>query len=190
MLLTTAAVRGIIPLIDPALDGAAQANAASVISQDQPLNAGGQSVADLLTGIGFVHFTPQAPAGGAGPTAGTKSVDAGNDSDSANDSDDHAGDAGNVAAVCPPAVAVAVTASASVATNVDNNVGNQKNRNKKNASATKEAPAAGVASNASNFQTFASAIDAPAEPKAFSGNPTRPFEVAGSTFVNFAPAAV
>ncbi|KAA8911659.1 hypothetical protein FN846DRAFT_756502, partial [Sphaerosporella brunnea] len=59
----TAGLRGIIPLIDPAVDGAAAVNAASAASLKTPLDATGKSVADLLTGIGFTNFTSQAASG-------------------------------------------------------------------------------------------------------------------------------
>jgi hypothetical protein len=57
----TAALRGILPLIDPAVQGAAAVNAASKASLTKPVDATGKSEADLLTAAGFTTFTPQAP---------------------------------------------------------------------------------------------------------------------------------
>jgi hypothetical protein len=58
----TEALRGILPLVDPAVDGAAALNAASAASLQNPVNANGQSIADLVTAAGFDAFTAQAAA--------------------------------------------------------------------------------------------------------------------------------
>lgn len=59
----TEALRGITPLIDPAVGGAAVANALSASTLKAPLakNAG-MSIADLLKANGFSNFTAQANA--------------------------------------------------------------------------------------------------------------------------------
>ncbi|OCL06429.1 hypothetical protein AOQ84DRAFT_378619 [Glonium stellatum] len=59
----TEALRGITPLIDPAVGGSDIANALSASSAKSPLNATGKSVADLLQENGFSNFTGQAAAG-------------------------------------------------------------------------------------------------------------------------------
>ena len=74
----TEALRGITPLIDPAVGGADVANDLSAQTITTPLDATGKSVADLLAANGFTNFTTQdaagnkggAPAGGAGNAAG------------------------------------------------------------------------------------------------------------------------
>jgi len=61
----TDSLRGILPLIDPAVTGAAAVNTASTASLTTPLDATGKSVADLLTGVGFTNFTSQAAGASA-----------------------------------------------------------------------------------------------------------------------------
>lgn len=72
-----ALLRGITPLIDPAVDGSADANALSAQTVANPLDATGKSVADLLSENGFANFISQAaggattqPAAGAGNGTG------------------------------------------------------------------------------------------------------------------------
>lgn len=92
----TPELRGITPLIDPAVNNAADANALSAQTQNNPLDATGKSIADLLTENGFTDFTPESAAGGAGGAAagGAAGGNAGNAG--ADDAADDAGDdAGN-----------------------------------------------------------------------------------------------
>ena len=65
-------LRGITPLIDPAVGGSDIANALSAQTAATPLDATGKSVADLLAENGFTNFTTQDLAGnkGAAPAAG------------------------------------------------------------------------------------------------------------------------
>jgi len=56
----TEALRGIIPLVDPAVDGAAVQNANSAQSLQNPFGAAGQSVAEISSAQGFANFTAQA----------------------------------------------------------------------------------------------------------------------------------
>ena len=58
----TEQLRGITPLIDPAVGGSNVANALSASSAKDPLDATGKSIADLLTENGFSNFTRQAAA--------------------------------------------------------------------------------------------------------------------------------
>ncbi|MCJ1446281.1 MAG: hypothetical protein MMC23_006786 [Stictis urceolatum] len=78
---TTAVLRGIVPLIDPAVGGAAVANKLSAQSLTAPFDATGLSVADVFAAHGFSNFTtkgldgaagaaPAAAAGAAGASAG------------------------------------------------------------------------------------------------------------------------
>jgi hypothetical protein len=54
---TTAALRGVVPLIDPAVVGEALENANSNSSKITPFNADGLSVAQVMVAHGFSNFT-------------------------------------------------------------------------------------------------------------------------------------
>ncbi len=58
----TAALRGIVPLVDPAVGGASVENANSAASLKTPFSASGLSVADVAKANGFSNFTAQANA--------------------------------------------------------------------------------------------------------------------------------
>ena len=58
----TEALRGIVPLVDPAVGGAGVENANSAQSLQNPFNAAGLSVADVMRAQGFSNFTEQANA--------------------------------------------------------------------------------------------------------------------------------
>lgn len=62
----TDVLRGITPLIDPAVVGSDIANALSAQTVATPLDATGKSVADLLAENGFTNFTTQDAAGNTG----------------------------------------------------------------------------------------------------------------------------
>jgi hypothetical protein len=76
----TAELRGVVPLIDPAVTGSDTENANSATSTTTPFNADGLSVADVMVAQGFSNFTttdaagtkgtPGAAASGAGAAAG------------------------------------------------------------------------------------------------------------------------
>ncbi|KPI34426.1 uncharacterized protein AB675_3881 [Cyphellophora attinorum] len=72
----TQELRGITPLVDPALDGAEIANALSAQTKAAPINAVGKSIADLLVEAGFTSFNGADAAGGAtgGAAAGGAAV--------------------------------------------------------------------------------------------------------------------
>ncbi|KIW89676.1 uncharacterized protein Z519_09832 [Cladophialophora bantiana CBS 173.52] len=74
----TDVLRGITPLIDPAVVGSDIANALSAKTKVTPLDATGKSVADLLVENGFSNFTAQSAAG-ATSAAPAASVSAGTD---------------------------------------------------------------------------------------------------------------
>lgn len=96
---TTEALRGITPLIDPAVGGADVANALSDQTKATPLDATGLSVADLLSQNGFSNFTTQDAAGNAGDApAAAGAPDAGAADAGASAQDTGAADAGNAAA--------------------------------------------------------------------------------------------
>lgn len=56
----TEALRGIVPLVDPAVAGADVQNANSAQSLTNPFQANGLSVADVTLANGFSNFTEQA----------------------------------------------------------------------------------------------------------------------------------
>ncbi|KAF4893864.1 hypothetical protein CGCVW01_v014099 [Colletotrichum viniferum] len=73
----TEALRGIVPLVDPAVTGSDTENANSDASKATPFDATGLSVADVMKAQGFSNFTT---AGAAGGNAG-----AGNNNNNNND---------------------------------------------------------------------------------------------------------
>lgn len=58
----TEALRGILPLVDPAVLGSDVENANSAQSLKAPFDATGLSVADVAKANGFTNFTTQAAA--------------------------------------------------------------------------------------------------------------------------------
>ncbi|KAI8629622.1 hypothetical protein F5Y19DRAFT_72230 [Xylariaceae sp. FL1651] len=73
---TTAELRGIVPLVDPAVTGSDLENANSAKSLQTPFDATGLSVADVMTAQGFSNFTVKGAA--AGGAAGNANNNAGN----------------------------------------------------------------------------------------------------------------
>ncbi|KAF9876858.1 hypothetical protein CkaCkLH20_05704 [Colletotrichum karsti] len=61
----TEALRGIVPLVDPAVTGADTENANSATSKTTPFDATGLSVAEVMQAQGFSNFTTAGAAGGA-----------------------------------------------------------------------------------------------------------------------------
>lgn len=55
----TKALRGIVPLVDPAVDGAAVENANSAASLKAPLKDAGLSVAGIMAANGFTNLIKQ-----------------------------------------------------------------------------------------------------------------------------------
>ncbi|UNI17854.1 hypothetical protein JDV02_004168 [Purpureocillium takamizusanense] len=78
----TAALRGVVPLVDPAVGGSDVENANSATSVDRPFNADGLSVAQVMDAQGFSNFTVdgQAPGNPArnGTGSGGKAGNSGN----------------------------------------------------------------------------------------------------------------
>jgi hypothetical protein len=62
----TAVLRGIVPLVDPAVTGSDVENANSATSKKTPFDATGLSVADVAKAQGFSNFTTQGVSGAAG----------------------------------------------------------------------------------------------------------------------------
>ncbi|GKT92166.1 hypothetical protein Ct61P_10016 [Colletotrichum tofieldiae] len=76
----TEALRGIVPLIDPAVTGSDTENANSAASLTSPFDASGLSVAEVMQAQGFSNFTVngQAAGGAAGGNANAGNANAGN----------------------------------------------------------------------------------------------------------------
>ncbi|KAK7961585.1 uncharacterized protein PG986_002410 [Apiospora aurea] len=75
----TAELRGIIPLVDPDVDGAADENQKSATSLTTPFDAAGKSVADIMKANGFSNFAAKgAAAGGNAGNAGNNNNNSGN----------------------------------------------------------------------------------------------------------------
>ncbi|THV47609.1 hypothetical protein BGAL_0300g00150 [Botrytis galanthina] len=106
---TTAALRGVVPLIDPAVGGSATENANSATSTTTPFAADGLSVADVMVAQGFSNFTTTDVAGNKGTPSGSSaaggSVSASNSTASAASSGISSVAVAAVAAVSSSAVA-------------------------------------------------------------------------------------
>ncbi|KAH0443139.1 hypothetical protein CcaCcLH18_01252 [Colletotrichum camelliae] len=66
----TEALRGIVPLVDPAVTGSDTENANSATSKTTPFDATGLSVADVMKAQGFSNFTTAGAAAGGNAKAG------------------------------------------------------------------------------------------------------------------------
>ncbi|KAH8669440.1 hypothetical protein BGZ60DRAFT_375876 [Tricladium varicosporioides] len=77
---TTQALRGIVPLVDPAVTGSDLENANSAKSKTTPFDATGLSVAQVMAAQGFSNFTTKDAAGnvGAAPAAAAGGATKGN----------------------------------------------------------------------------------------------------------------
>ncbi|KAF7857092.1 uncharacterized protein EAF02_011325 [Botrytis sinoallii] len=71
---TTAALRGVVPLIDPAVGGSTTENANSATSTTTPFAADGLSVADVMVAQGFSNFTTTDAAGNKGTPSGSSAA--------------------------------------------------------------------------------------------------------------------
>lgn len=147
--------------MDPAVDGAAAQNAASAASLNSPVNANGLSVADIVAAQGSVPFTPQSAAGAVGVEVPAGGAGAGTGAGAGAGDGAAGGDTGNAG-------------GDNADTGADNGA---------------DTGADTTVPTSNDLQTFTGAVGAAADPITFSGNPDRPFDVAGSTFVNFGAAA-
>ncbi|KAI1114494.1 hypothetical protein F5Y14DRAFT_414441 [Nemania sp. NC0429] len=104
----TAELRGIVPLVDPAVTGSDAENANSASSLQSPFSADGISVADVMIAQGFSNFTVNGAA--AGGNAGDGNGNAGdnnnnsdnnNNNDNSNNNNSGGNDSGNAPATTP-----------------------------------------------------------------------------------------
>lgn len=113
----TEALRGIVPLVDPAVTGSGTENANSATSLKTPFDGTGLSVADVMAANGFSNFTTQGADGkaGAAPAAGNGQ---GNAAGNGNTAAATTATAAATAAVtdCAGAVTKTVTAAGAAAT--------------------------------------------------------------------------
>ncbi|KAI2604050.1 uncharacterized protein GGS25DRAFT_534560 [Hypoxylon fragiforme] len=142
----TEALRGIVPLVDPAVGDSDIENANSATSLQTPFDAAGLSVAEVMTAQGFSNFTVKGAA--AGGNANTGNANAGNNNNgnnngnNNNNNNNNAG-TGNAATTSAAASATATatkcsnrsktaTSAAAAATSSaasNNNTGNNNNNN-------------------------------------------------------------
>ncbi|KAK1676406.1 hypothetical protein BDP55DRAFT_693207 [Colletotrichum godetiae] len=78
----TEALRGIVPLVDPAVTGSDAENANSATSLQNPFDATGLSVAEVMQAQGFSNFTIKGQAAGGAAAGGN--ANAGNNNGNAN----------------------------------------------------------------------------------------------------------
>ncbi|KAB8290462.1 hypothetical protein EYC80_010893 [Monilinia laxa] len=71
---TTAALRGVVPLVDPAVGGSDEENANSKTSVVTPFEADGLSVAGVMVAQGFSNFTTTDAEGNKGTPSGSASA--------------------------------------------------------------------------------------------------------------------
>lgn len=96
-------LRGIVPLVDPAVTGSDVENANSAASLTTQLDATGLSVAEVMANAGFANFTTKDVAGTVGQAPGAAAVG------------DGAGDATSAADVATTAAEVASTSAPNAA---------------------------------------------------------------------------
>lgn len=115
---TTAALRGIVPLVDPAVDGSDVENANSAASLTNPFDATGLSVADVMAANGFTNLNVKGGAGGGAANNAANGAD--NAANGANNGADNGANNGaangaNNAAANDAAAAVSTAAPAATA---------------------------------------------------------------------------
>ncbi|KAF4784678.1 hypothetical protein HER10_EVM0011098 [Colletotrichum scovillei] len=89
----TEALRGIVPLVDPAVTGSDAENANSATSLTNPFDATGLSVAEVMQAQGFSNFTIKGQAAGGAAAGGN--ANAGNNNGNANTGNANTGNANN-----------------------------------------------------------------------------------------------
>lgn len=114
----TAALRGIVPLVDPAVTGSDVENANSATSLKTPFDATGLSVAEVMAANGFSNFTTQAADGTAGTASAASSgtAAASDDVAAATSAAEPAATAAGPVCSGVPAVTTTAAAAATVAT--------------------------------------------------------------------------
>ncbi|KAK2023013.1 hypothetical protein LX32DRAFT_165815 [Colletotrichum zoysiae] len=163
----TEALRGIVPLVDPAVGGSDTENANSKASLTNPFDATGLSVADVMKAQGFSNFTVKGEAAGGAAAGGNANAgnnnagnnNAGNNNNAADkNNNNNNADAGNAADDCNGGAATdANTGNNNNANTGNNNAGNNNNNN--NAGAGAGAAAGAAAGGAADFGKCTPTID-------------------------------
>ncbi|KAI1163167.1 hypothetical protein F5B18DRAFT_328137 [Nemania serpens] len=91
----TAELRGIVPLVDPAVTGSDAENANSASSVQSPFSADGISVADVMVAQGFSNFTVNGAAAGGNAGNGNGNADNNNNNDNSNNNNNSNNNEGN-----------------------------------------------------------------------------------------------
>ncbi|TVY56819.1 hypothetical protein LCER1_G002487 [Lachnellula cervina] len=115
---TTAALRGVVPLIDPAVGGEAIENANSNKSVTTPFTADGLSVAQVMAAQGFSNFTAVAADGTKGAAVASGASSAASSPSSAASVPSSASVAASSPAACGATTLVTVTRAATSAASV------------------------------------------------------------------------
>ncbi|KAI0595556.1 hypothetical protein F4775DRAFT_367341 [Biscogniauxia sp. FL1348] len=143
----TEALRGIVPLVDPAVTGSDTENANSQQSLQTPFDAAGLSVADVMKAQGFSNFTIAGAAASTGASNGN-AANAGSNSSAATSS---AAAASASATKCKGSSKASSTAAAAVATSsaaasTSNNSSNNSTNSGSTSSGSTTAAGAGAVS--------------------------------------------
>ncbi|KAI0149671.1 hypothetical protein F4776DRAFT_173622 [Hypoxylon sp. NC0597] len=140
----TEELRGIVPLVDPAVTGSDVENANSETSLQSPFDANGLSVADVMIAQGFSNFTVNGAAAGGNANAGSNNNNNNNNNaGSGSSATTTAASATTSAAKCggkakstTTTAAAAATSSAASNNNNNNNSGNASNNNNNSGAST------------------------------------------------------
>ncbi|KAI5859535.1 hypothetical protein GGS23DRAFT_600235 [Durotheca rogersii] len=134
----TAELRGIVPLVDPAVGGSDIENANSATSLQNPFDANGLSVADVMIAQGFSNFTVNgAAAGGNGNNNnnnGNGNNNNGNNNAGNNNNNNNNGCGSRTTSTTAAPAATTTAATGNGNNNGNNNNGNNNNNNGGNAS--------------------------------------------------------
>ncbi|KAI1806519.1 hypothetical protein F4811DRAFT_132792 [Daldinia bambusicola] len=151
----TQELRGIVPLVDPAVTGSDVENANSATSLKSPFDATGLSVAEVMTAQGFSNFTVKGAAAGGNANNGNNNNNANNgNNNNSNNNNSTAGSTTITSAASATATAttcirksktrITSTAAAATSTAASNNNNNNSGNNSNNGGASSQAGASAV----------------------------------------------
>ncbi|KAI1187623.1 hypothetical protein F5B17DRAFT_399083 [Nemania serpens] len=140
----TAELRGIVPLVDPAVTGSDAENANSASSLQSPFSADGISVADVMIAQGFSNFTVNGAA--AGGNAGNGNGNAGNNNN--NNNNNGSNNAGSASATPTPVFTCGASQTTAAPATTTTAVASGNSGNSGNATNGGAAAGAGAVSNA------------------------------------------
>ncbi|KAK8121667.1 hypothetical protein PG984_010337 [Apiospora sp. TS-2023a] len=128
----TAELRGIVSKVDPAVDGAAQANQDATKSLTTPFDASGKSVADIMKANGFTNFAAKGGAAAGGAAAGGNAGNNQNNNNSGNAAKTTSASSSKASATATSTSAAAASTSAAANNGNNNNSCNGNNNNNQN----------------------------------------------------------